>query len=326
MVKKAVMGPTSSSNGGGEGEQELPEALKGLDPKLVEAIQNEMMDRNPGVSWNDIAGLEFAKKTVHEIVVWPMLRPDLFKGLRGPPKGLLLFGPPGTGKTLIGKAIASESKARFFSISASSLTSKWHGEGEKLVRTLFAVARYNQPSVIFVDEIDSLLSQRNEGDFEASRRIKTEFLVQLDGAATSKSDRILLVGATNRPQELDEAARRRMVKRLYIPLPEPKARRELLLRLLSTEKTSISDTEMDDIVTRTAGYSGADLHALSTEAAMGPMRDITDIQNVSAGNVRPINMNDYEKGLKQVRASVHEHELKHYIEWNKMYGSFGDGE
>lgn len=146
---------------------------------------NDVLDNSPGVRWDDIAGLEFAKKNVIEIVVWPMLRPDLFKGLRGPPKGMLLFGPPGTGKTLIGKAIATESNAKFFSISASSLTSKWHGQGEKLVRTLFSVATYFEPSIIFIDEIDSLLSQRQDSEFEATRRIKTEFLVQLDGVATT---------------------------------------------------------------------------------------------------------------------------------------------
>ena len=326
FVKKALRPPRSkkcSGKSGGETEEaELPEELKGLDPKLVEAITNEMMDRNPGVRWADIAGLSFAKRCVQEIVVWPMLRPDLFKGLRGPPKGLLLFGPPGTGKTLIGKAIASESKARFFSISASSLTSKWHGEGEKLVRTLFAVARYNQPSVIFVDEIDSLLSQRTEGEFEASRRVKTEFLVQLDGAATDTGDRVLLVGATNRPQELDEAARRRMVKRLYIPLPDAGARKELLLRLLATERHAMGDGQIASVVGRTDGYSGADLKALATEAAMGPMREIHDIQSVSESSVRPIGPTDFEDGLKQVRASVHKSELEQYIKWNRMYGSF----
>ena len=184
---------------------------KNIDPQMVETIKNEIMDQSQPVHWEDIAGLEHAKNVIKEIVVWPMLRPDLFQGIRGPPKGLLLFGPPGTGKTLIGKCIASQCKATFFSISSSSLTSKWIGEGEKMVRALFTVARVHQPSVIFVDEIDSLLTQRTEGEQEATRRIKTEFLVyffigeihehrQFDGCGTSQDDRILMIGATNRPQ------------------------------------------------------------------------------------------------------------------------------
>ena len=119
------------------------------------------MESGSATRWSDIAGLGFAKKTIHEMIVWPILRPDIFTGIRAPPKGVLLFGPPGTGKTLIGKAIASESGSTFFNISASSLTSKWVGEGEKMVKTLFAVALVKQPSVIFIDEIDSLLCSRS---------------------------------------------------------------------------------------------------------------------------------------------------------------------
>jgi SpoVK/Ycf46/Vps4 family AAA+-type ATPase len=148
-----------------------------------------------------------------------MLRPDIFTGLRAPPKGVLLFGPPGTGKTMIGRAIASEAHATFFSISASSITSKWVGESEKLVKTLFAIARVKQPSVIFIDEIDSILCSRKEGEHESSRRIKTEFLIELDGTRTNGDEKILIIGATNLPEELDDAVRRRFVKRLYIPLP-----------------------------------------------------------------------------------------------------------
>lgn len=125
------------------GDEELPE-VSNVEPRLVQMIMNEVLDRSPNVDWDDIAGLHFAKQCVMEAVVWPMLRPDIFNGLRGPPKGLLLFGPPGTGKTMIGRAIASRSGAKFFNISASSLVSKWAGEGEKTVRALFGVARVLQ--------------------------------------------------------------------------------------------------------------------------------------------------------------------------------------
>ncbi|KAH8046617.1 AAA ATPase-like protein [Aureococcus anophagefferens] len=171
-------------------------------------------------TFDDVAGLQDAKRSIMEMVIWPMQRPELFTGLRAVPKGMLLFGPPGTGKTLIGRAIASSSGATFFSISASSLMSKWIGESEKLVRTMFAVAGHKEPSVVFIDEVDSLLSQRSSDENEASRRLKTEF-VQLEASARRRrTRRVLVVGATNRPQELDEAARRRFVKRFYVPLPD----------------------------------------------------------------------------------------------------------
>ncbi|CAG5135980.1 unnamed protein product, partial [Candidula unifasciata] len=232
-------------------EEPLDERLKGIEPKMIELINNEIMDHGTPVLWTDIAGLEFAKKTIKEIVIWPMLRPDIFTGLRGPPKGLLLFGPPGTGKTLIGKCIASQSKSTFFCISASSLTSKWVGEGEKMVRALFAVARCHQPAVIFIDEIDSLLSQRSDAEHESSRRIKTEFLVQLDGAATNSDDRILVIGATNRPQEIDEAARRRFVKRLLIPLPEAIARSQIIRNLMSQQTARLTEEDIQSVVDKT---------------------------------------------------------------------------
>lgn len=302
-------------------DPEVDERLKNIEPKMIELITNEIMDHGPPLSWDDIAGLEFAKNVIKEIVVWPMLRPDIFKGLRGPPKGILLFGPPGTGKTLIGKCIASQSKATFFSISASSLTSKWVGEGEKMVRALFAVARCHLPAVIFIDEIDSLLSQRTDGEHDASRRIKTEFLVQLDGATTTSDERILVVGATNRPQEIDEAARRRLVKRLYIPLPDAGAREQIMYSLLSQQKCSLSQEDVNTIVQHTHGYSGSDMANLCREAALGPIRSITDIQCIDADQVRPILFKDFDEALHQVRASVSEKDLDLYIQWNKLYGS-----
>ncbi|XP_049750077.1 fidgetin-like protein 1 [Elephas maximus indicus] len=300
----------------------IDERLKNLEPKMIELIMNEIMDHGPPINWEDIAGVEFAKTTIKEIVVWPMLRPDIFTGLRGPPKGILLFGPPGTGKTLIGKCIASQSGATFFSISASSLTSKWVGEGEKMVRALFAVARCQQPAVIFIDEIDSLLSQRGDGEHESSRRIKTEFLVQLDGATTSSEDRILVVGATNRPQEIDEAARRRLVKRLYIPLPEASARKQIVVNLMSREQCCLSEEELDLIVQQSDGFSGADMTQLCREASLGPIRSLqtADIATITPDQVRPITYIDFENAFRTVRPSVSPKDLELYEDWNKTFG------
>ncbi|XP_012285761.1 fidgetin-like protein 1 isoform X2 [Orussus abietinus] len=299
------------------------ERLKNIDPKMIELIRNEIMDSGVPITWDDIAGLEYAKKTIKEIIVFPMLRPDIFTGLRRPPKGVLLFGPPGTGKTLIGKCIASQSKSTFFSISASSLTSKWIGEGEKMVRALFAVARVHQPSVVFIDEIDSLLTQRSETEHESSRRIKTEFLVQLDGAATAEEDRILVVGATNRPQELDEAARRRLIKRLYVPLPELEARKQIIVNLLSSERHSLTTRDIEEIAELSKGYSGADMTNLCKEASMGPIRSIPFnlLENIKKEDVREVTVEDFKQALTYVRSSVSQADLSIYVEWDRTYGT-----
>ncbi|CAI9728748.1 fidgetin 1 [Octopus vulgaris] len=351
-MKKYGRGGNNGSNGGAVGSSSYGSAARkclgtrrGLNSKFIPPVpnkednydrmagpknneENEFIDerlKGPPVSWNDIAGLEFAKKNIQEIVVWPMLRPDIFTGLRGPPKGLLLFGPPGTGKTLIGKCIASQSKSTFFSISASSLTSKWVGEGEKTVRTLFAVSRCYQPAVIFIDEIDSLLSQRSDNEHESSRRIKTEFLVQLDGATTDSEERLLVIGATNRPQEIDEAARRRFVRRLYIPLPEKEARKTIVENLLREQQHSLTPEELDQICDKSKGYSGADMTNLCREAALGPIRSLSfgDIENISADQVRPIQFSDFEDALIHVKASVSPKDLEGYIVWNSTFGSGG---
>ncbi|KAG7363986.1 cell division cycle protein 48 [Nitzschia inconspicua] len=329
-------GPPNGSNGGGavsdttkndhntinDDEEELPEELQHLDKELVLKIQNEIMESGETVNFDDIAGLKDAKQTVLEVVVWPMQRPDVFTGLRRAPNGLLLFGPPGTGKTLIGKAIANETKATFFSISSSSLTSKWIGEGEKLVKTLFAVAAYREPAVVFIDEIDSLLTQRKSTENEASRRIKTEFLVQLDGAGTSKQGRVLVIGATNRPQELDEAARRRFTKRMYIPLPVEGDRRVLIQVMLKNNNHKLTEAQIEILAKETEGFSGADLKALCTDAAMGPIRQLgAKAMEVDVKDIPPISFKHFKRSLKGTRPSVAPDDITQYIEWDRVYGS-----
>ncbi|XP_060880856.1 fidgetin-like protein 1 isoform X3 [Metopolophium dirhodum] len=301
--------------------------LKNIDPKMVEMIRNEIIECKNLITWDDISGLQFAKNTIQESVIWPLLRPDIFKGIRRPPKGILLFGPPGTGKTLIGKCIASQSNSTFFSISASTITSKWIGEGEKSVRALFAVARCHQPAVIFIDEIDSLLCQRSEQEHESSRKIKTEFLIQLDGAGTNDDDRILIIGATNRPQELDEAARRRLVKKLYIKLPDPQARKDIIKKLVDSENHVLSDDDLDKIASLSSGYSGADMKSLCQEASLGPIRSMSFdmINNIEADQVRPINLQDFLSALKIVMPSVSSEDLNHYVTWNDKFGCSDTG-
>ncbi|GJJ72755.1 fidgetin-like protein 1 [Entomortierella parvispora] len=317
---KTGQGQTKSPSGP---DEPLDERLRNIEPKMIETIKNEIMESYPVVTWDDISGLKHAKGTIREAVILPIMRPDIFTGLRRPPKGLLLFGPPGTGKTLIGKCIASQAKATFFSISSSSLTSKWVGDGEKMVRALFAVARCHQPAVIFMDEIDSLLTQRTDGEVEASRRIKTEFLVQFDGVGVGgDDDRILIVGATNRPQEIDEAARRRFQKRLYIPLPESEGRHGMITNLLKDQDHDLTEDQIQDICDRTKGYSGSDMNGLCREAALGPVRSIQgDILEIGLDALRPIQHKDFVDALSQVRASVSDRDLEMYRTWDAEYGS-----
>jgi len=282
---------------------------------------NEIIDKSSPITFDDIAGLDLVKQTLNETVILPNLRPDIFTGLRAPPKGLLLFGPPGNGKTMIAKAVANQSNATFFAISASSLTSKWVGESEKLVRTLFAVARHLQPSIVFIDEIDSILTERSSSENEASRRLKTEFLLQFDGAGTSSDDRILIMGATNRPQELDEAARRRLVKRIYVTLPEKETRQQIIEKLLRDIDHSITARQLSSLSDLTDSYSGSDLTALCKEAALIPIRELgTQIKDVHASSVRPLTAADFKKAITQIRPSVSKDSLAGYVEWNKLYG------
>ncbi|XP_039690861.1 ATPase family AAA domain-containing protein FIGL1 isoform X2 [Medicago truncatula] len=305
---------------------ELPEKLRNLEPRLIEHVSNEIMDKDPNVHWDDIAGLDHAKSCVNEMVIFPLLRPDLFMGCRSPGRGLLLFGPPGTGKTMIGKAIAGEAKATFFYISASSLTSKWIGEGEKLVRALFGVASCRQPAVIFVDEIDSLLSQRkSDGEHESSRRLKTQFLIEMEGF-DSGNEKVLLIGATNRPQELDEAARRRLTKRLYIPLPSSEARAWIARSLLEKDGLfKLSNEEIDIICNLTEGYSGSDMKNLVKDASLGPIREQirqgAKVVNLEKEKIRPVTLQDFKNSLQEVRPSVSPNELGTFEQWNKQFGS-----
>lgn len=293
--------------------------------KLKQVIAAEILDASPGVAWADVAGLEEAKRSINEMVILPAKRADLYQGLRAPPKGLLLFGPPGTGKTMIAKAAATEAKSTFFAVSASSLTSKWLGESEKLVRALFTVARERAPSIIFLDEIDSVLSSRSTSEHEASRRLKTEFLVQMDGIG-SGSARVVVLAATNRPMDLDEALLRRLPKRIYVPLPDTATRLALLVRLLRGSQFQLQEGEMASLVRQTDGYSCSDITALCHEAALQPLRELGDsVSNVPAAQVRTLTLRDFEMALRVVRPSVQKGSLDKYQKWDSQFGVQSSG-
>jgi SpoVK/Ycf46/Vps4 family AAA+-type ATPase len=214
------------------------------------------------------------------------------------------------------------------SISASTLTSKWIGEGEKTVRTLFGVAVYRQPSVVFIDEVDSLLCQRSSDENEASRRLKTEFLIQLDGAGTDADARVVIIGATNRPDELDEAARRRFVKRIYIPLPDKSGRQQLFETLLRKENHNLDNRDIETLVNKTQGYSGADIKSLCTEAAMCPLRELAkgkglgNLNKINVYDIPPITFEHFEDALENVLPTVSTDDLTQYMDWNIKFGSF----
>ncbi|XP_045904466.1 spastin-like [Micropterus dolomieu] len=296
--------------------------LKNVDGKLANLILNEIVDSGSSVRFEDVAGQNLAKQALQEIVILPALRPELFTGLRTPARGLLLFGPPGNGKTMLAKAVAAESNATFFNISAASLTSKYVGEGEKLVRALFSVARELQPSIIFIDEVDSLLCERREGEHDASRRLKTEFLIEFDGVQSGGDDRVLVMGATNRPQELDEAVLRRFAKRVYVALPDEETRFKLLKNLLGKHGNPLTHRELRQLARMTEGYSGSDLTSLAKDASLGPIRELRpeQVRNMEASEVRNICFRDFEESLNKIKRSVCLQTLELYVRWNRDHG------
>jgi vacuolar protein-sorting-associated protein 4 len=228
----------------------------------------------PDVKWDDVAGLEGAKESLKEAVILPIKFPHLFTGNRKPWKGILLFGPPGTGKSYLAKAVATEaSNSTFFSVSSSDLVSKWLGESEKLVKNLFDLAREHKPSIIFIDEIDSLCSSRSDNESESARRIKTQFLVQMQGVGND-TDGILVLGATNIPWVLDSAIRRRFEKRIYIPLPEQNARTAMFKLHVNTMKHNLTSEDFRQLGRDSEGYSGADVNIVVRDAMMEPVRKI----------------------------------------------------
>eukprot|EP00731_Ephydatia_muelleri_P026359 Em0018g459a len=328
---------------------ERAEALKkteredGDKKKLKDQISDAIVQEKPNIKWGDIAGLQVAKEALKESVLLPIKFPYLFTG---------------TGKTYLAKALATEADSTFFSISSSDLVSKWLGESERLVKTLFELARANKPAVVFIDEVDSLCSARSDDENESTRRVKTEFLVQMQGVGID-NDGILVLGATNIPWGLDAAIRRRFEKRIYIPLPEEKARRRLFELNIETMPLDRKSEYLSDLANKTEGYSGADISIVVREALMMPIREVqiaTHFKKVRGPNssdptqvvddlytpcspsdpsaiqmtwmkipedkllVRQNNFADFETALAHIRPTVNESDLKQFVKFTEDFG------
>ncbi|CAM0946751.1 unnamed protein product [Alopecurus aequalis] len=325
--------------------------------KLRAGLHSSIVSEKPNVRWDDVAGLDGAKQALQEAVVLPVKYPQFFTGKRRPWRAFLLYGPPGTGKSYLAKAVATEADSTFFSISSSDLLSKWMGESEKLVANLFEMARENAPSIIFIDEIDSLCGQRGEGnESESSRRVKTELLVQMQGVGHN-DDKVLVLAATNTPYALDQAVRRRFDKRIYIPLPDLKARQRMFKVHLGDTPHSLAKIDFESLARRTDGFSGSDIAVCVKDVLFEPVRKTQDamfffrsdddggvwmpcgskqpgavqttMEELAAEGMAdkitppPISRSDFEKVLARQRPTVSKAELEVYTRFTREFGEEG---
>ncbi|KAF8368196.1 mei-1 [Pristionchus pacificus] len=319
---------TDGKDGRSSEDDQRREQLARYDKELVDTIERDILQKNLDVRWSTIAGLEDAKKLLKEAVILPTVLPHFFKGIRRPWKGVCMVGPPGTGKTLLAKAVATECKTTFFSVSSSTLTSKYRGDSEKLVRLLFEMARLYAPSTIFIDEIDSLGGRRgSEGEHEASRRVKSQLLVEMDGCSVDADKPVLVLAATNFPWELDEALRRRLEKRIYIPLPDLPAR-ESLLKIALDEVELAPGVDLAEMAALLEGFSGADMTNVCREASMMGLRRLTEsldaTQIAALANEKvdlPVTREDLLTAIKRTSSSVSQKDVEKYALWMKEFGA-----
>ena len=290
--------------------------------ELDQNIEASIVSENPDITLNDVAGLEAVKRSLREAIVLPLKRPDLFTGSRQPWRGILLHGPPGCGKTMIAKATAGDIDATFFNVSAATLVSKWMGESEKLVKRLYEVAKEKQPSIIFIDEVDSLTQSRNENENDAMRRVKTQLLASMEGLASNKEDRVVTIGATNVPWEIDSAFRRRFQRRIYVPLPDEEARK-IIFQINSKGIELDKNINFKKLSSKTNEFTGSDIANICREAIMAPIRELdsSNLIDDSSVKARPVTQKDYLNALNNVKKSVSSSELTRFIEWDREFGA-----
>ncbi|KAL0228570.1 hypothetical protein RCL1_004713 [Eukaryota sp. TZLM3-RCL] len=272
--------------------------------EMSEFLFQTVIQERPQLRFDDVKGLDLPKQALHESVILPKQFPEVFCGLRERWKTILLFGPPGTGKTQLAKACAGETGCRFFEVPPSSIMSKWTGESERFIRTLFRLAEKHAPTLIFFDEIDSIGGSRNQSETGGnSRRLLTELLIQLSNLPAN----VTVIAATNCEDVIDDALRRRFERRIFIPLPDLEARIELLQ--FYCKDTKIEEINWSEIGQKTRGYSGADLQLLCREAAMIGMRELyrTNLKNLE---LRGITMQDFLKALDHIQPAINDESSK----------------
>ena len=318
--------------------------------KLAGALSQAIVTEKPNVKWSDVSGLEMAKEGLKEAVILPIRFPQLFDETRQPWRGILLYGPPGTGKSYLAKACATECEGTFFSVSSSDLVSKWMGESERLIKQLFKMARERKPAIIFIDEVDSLCGSRSEGQNDSSRRMLTEFLVQMQGVGNN-NDGVLVLGATNLPWELDNAIRRRFQKRIYIALPDSVARAGIFKIRGGKTKNNLTDADYNQLGELSEGYSGSDIAIVVNEALMMPVRkcqtgkrfrqtpeggwtptypsdpqgkDMTIMDMDPKQLVCPdVCMDDFMAALARIKPSVNNKDIEDHMKWTAEFGQDG---
>ena len=303
---------------GGDGDEEYRVEVREQGRGEPRDPPEFVLREKPKVTFDDIAGLEEAKQAIREAIIYPVRRPDLFP--LGWPRGILLFGPPGTGKTMLAAAVANEVDGEFLYVDAASIMSKWLGEGEKNVRRLFEYARSRAksgvPVIIFIDEIDALLGvHSNEVGGEV--RVRNQFLKEMDGIQDKDSNlHVYVIGATNKPWKLDEPFIRRFQKRIYVPLPDKRARRRLL-ELLTRKIRLAPDVDLDKLAEMLEGYSGSDIRDIVQAAYMRTVREY--FENGERGEPRPVSMRDFMEVLKRRKPSVDPKMIKVYEEWYERF-------
>ncbi|KAM5442680.1 mitochondrial dynamin GTPase Msp1 [Microsporum ferrugineum] len=271
------------------------------------------------VSFDDIGGLEDIIEELKESVIYPLTMPQLYRtssSLLSAPSGVLLYGPPGCGKTMLAKALAHESGACFINLHISTLTEKWYGDSNKLVNAVFSLARKLEPSIVFIDEIDAVLGTRRSGEHEASGMVKAEFMTHWDGLTSANAmgqpQRVLLLGATNRIQDIDEAILRRMPKKFPVTLPLAPQRRRILSLVLKDTKIDENDFDVSYLVKVMEGMSGSDIKEACRDAAMVPVRELIRhkreagamIHSVDPAEVRGVRTTDFFKRAGAVKSTI----------------------